>query len=331
MSSLHTDSLPHHSSPTSSPPSHADSIGSPASTTTVDSLGPLEVCNTVRRNSSFGGRKYPSLEDILCARALPPFDLPEFLAFAASNHCVEAVEFLIAAANYRKAYYQKTSNKNNNNITGVRDDKIDINNDLWTQWTFIVNTFIHPHGAKEVNLTCQARSSLLQQHTEQWQLKNQLRATNSPNPAALDHACDVVREMVKDNLYLSFVLSRKSGATAVTVAPSINKADRRNRVSDSSIASIVDEEVEQDLVTGQQQQKSQYQIVHISHNSSTNVGEQNKPVFSMTNSRSSSFSSSINDTSSNCAISSSGDESAPPLVSRPSWTRKLSMRFKRRS
>lgn len=284
---------------------HRSSVVSVESVTTTSSLA---VASPFRRNSSFSGRKYPSLEEILGARTPVPFDLAAFLAFAECNHCVEAVEFLVAAEGYRAAYNSS--------------DEVDDNDEtaLWTTWGDLVDTFIRPHGAKEVNLTCQARSGLLQQDAEQRQSLglDQLPVVRAPNPVALDHSCDVVREMVKDNLYLAFVLSRSSA----TPAPSVTSTSRPTHGSNASIASSFDEKEEQRYIVAQSQHPSG--VVAAPRAGSVRVSEIGAPMLTLNESTV------LGSAELNSSAISSGDEAPPLLVSRPSWTRKLSMKFKRR-
>jgi hypothetical protein len=288
---------------------HRSSVVSVESVTTTASSLAVVGTGGFRRNSSFSGRKYPSLEDILGARAPAPFDLAAFLAFAECNHCVEAVEFLMAAEGYRAAYNNSSSNDVDNNKERA----------LWTAWADLVDTFIRPQGAKEVNLTCQARSGLLRLDAEQRQSLDSQQLVRAPNPTALDHSCDVVREMVKDNLYLAFVLSRNSATSA---APSVNNTTRPKRGSDASIASSFDKKEEQRYIMTQPLHPPE--ALAAPRAGPARVTEFNGPMLTVTESKSSG----VSDVSSS-AIS-SGDEAPPLLTSRLSWTHKLSMRFKRR-
>lgn len=132
--------------------------------------------------SSNGSFKLPSLNDILSNMAPEPYSLKNFSVFVKQNHCLEILEFIKSVDVYGQYF-----NNNSNHL-------------LKQQWDYILNTFIRVNSPMEINLPCNIRDDLL---TKLWNQHQPLL------PSCFNNAVDLVKDLMKENVYLPFISSAK--------------------------------------------------------------------------------------------------------------------------
>lgn len=95
-----------------------------------------------------------TLEDILSDQSPRPYTFNAFLDFLTQNHCIETLDFISEAKNYRHAYGVYSASTDDNNI--VQDPSLVIK-----QWKRLMATYISPWSPDEVNLPCHIKNELL--------------------------------------------------------------------------------------------------------------------------------------------------------------------------
>lgn len=165
--------------------------------------------------------RYPTLEEILNNSAPYPYNLTAFIAFLSQNHCLETVEFLMDVAKYTD-YCQSGSSTPNDMLIFM--------------WKRIVDTYIRPEGPKQLNLPCDVRTKITSMSVQE-----------PPSHAALSHAVDLVKEMIKENAYLQFISSVKCSSTA-TASPSNQTATTHSCLLNFGLLSPLEPNVSQDSV-----------------------------------------------------------------------------------
>ena len=83
-----------------------------------------------------------------------PYTFNAFLDFLTQNHCIETLDFISEAKNYRHAYGAYSASTDNNNI--VQDPTLVIK-----QWRRLIATYISPGSPNEVNLPDYIKDALL--------------------------------------------------------------------------------------------------------------------------------------------------------------------------
>lgn len=129
----------------------------------------------------------PSLEDILANVAPPPWTLSSFMAFLSQNHCLETLEFIMAADRYRTAYQQFAEGKPSNDCSQI-----------CSLWRKVIDAYIMPCAPREVNLPSHVRDRLLQ---------HKCCKSNPPHPIELDEAVHIIQELINDSVLVSFIES----------------------------------------------------------------------------------------------------------------------------
>lgn len=140
--------------------------------------------------------KTPCLSEILSNQASPPWTLSAFTAYLSQNHCLETLEFLMEAERYRAAYAQNhlTHEPSPNRAQGLDEGCEDVCS-LWQQ---MMEVYITPYGAREVNLPGPVRDRLLKLNST---------ASNPPDPSELDEAVQIVHELISDSVLVPFLES----------------------------------------------------------------------------------------------------------------------------
>lgn len=119
--------------------------------------------------------KYPSLDDILQNRSAQPYSLSSFIGFLAHNHCLETLEFTLDVAKYADHFQSADTSPESLNI----------------MWRSIIDTYIRTDSPKELNLPAEVKASLT--------------LATKPSPVLFHAAVDMVKDMMKENAYLSFI------------------------------------------------------------------------------------------------------------------------------
>ncbi|KAI1323847.1 regulator of G protein signaling superfamily [Xylariaceae sp. FL0255] len=170
----------------------------------------------------------PTLEDILRDTAPQPWTLGAFMAYLSQNHCLETLEFILDAERYRAAYNQV--------VQGLAYFGMD---HMPTLWEKIMEAYIVPGAPREVNIPSPVRHHLLQ-----------LAYTTSPpiNPAELDEAVHIIRELMTDSVLVPFLESVAPVAVSVGARDEVIRSERtrlripreNSETSDDSITSPIE-------------------------------------------------------------------------------------------
>lgn len=123
--------------------------------------------------------KYPSLDDILENKSAQPYSLSSFIGFLAHNHCLETLEFTLDVAKYADLFYSSETSPES----------------LQLMWRSIIDTYIRTDSPKELNLPAEVKSSLT--------------LATKPSPLLLHSTVDMVKDMMKEDAYLSFINAAK--------------------------------------------------------------------------------------------------------------------------
>ncbi|XDG02877.1 hypothetical protein ABKA04_002492 [Annulohypoxylon sp. FPYF3050] len=129
----------------------------------------------------------PSLTDILSNTAPPPWTLSSFMAFLSQNHCLETLEFILDADRYRDAYYQMIQRQSSNGPAQI-----------CSLWRKVIDAYIMPCAPREVNLPSHVRDYLLELPCCK---------SSPPDPAELDEAVQIVRDLINDSVLVPFLES----------------------------------------------------------------------------------------------------------------------------
>ncbi|KAI1461016.1 regulator of G protein signaling superfamily [Annulohypoxylon moriforme] len=129
----------------------------------------------------------PSLTDILSNSAPPPWTLSSFMAFLSQNHCLETLEFILDADRYRDAFYQMIQRQTSNGPAQI-----------CSLWRKVIDAYIMPCAPREVNLPSHVRDHLLELPCCK---------ASPPDPAELDEAVQIVRELINDSVLVPFLES----------------------------------------------------------------------------------------------------------------------------
>ncbi len=154
-----------------------------------NSKSPNDQFSREKERFSTAGSKYPSLEEILSGNSFPPFTLARFTRHAAHSHCLENLEFLLDVLRFKTFYNEKSSAQKNDN------------DQLINFYKSIVSTYIIQNSLNEINIPCENRTVLLNLNNDDKKIN-----FNSKNALlALEDAYEIVKELVRDSTYVSFI------------------------------------------------------------------------------------------------------------------------------
>jgi hypothetical protein len=161
---------------------------------------PLTVA--IPKNCAVGPHcpRRPGLSEILANTASPPWTLSAFMAYLSQNHCLETLEFTMDASRYRK-HYTKMTNRHPGTPISPKSEECKYVNMLWKR---LLDAYIAPNGAREVNLPADVRDSLLSLSDPYL----------PPHPSMLDTAVAKVYELMEESVLVPF-LNSVSPQTAV--------------------------------------------------------------------------------------------------------------------
>ncbi|KAL7624464.1 hypothetical protein AAE478_006029 [Parahypoxylon ruwenzoriense] len=129
----------------------------------------------------------PSLAEILSDTAPPPWTRSSFTAFLTQNHCLETLEFILDAQQYKETYYEIAQGQLPNGPEHI-----------CFLWRKVIDAYIMPCAPREVNLPAHVRDRLLQLSCCE---------SNPPHPSELDEAVQIVRELINDSVLVPFLES----------------------------------------------------------------------------------------------------------------------------
>lgn len=130
-----------------------------------------------------------TLEDILSDESPRPYTFNAFLDFLTQNHCIETLDFISEAKNYRHTYGVYSASTDDNNI--VRHPTLVIK-----QWKRLMAIYISPGSPNEVNLP--------------GYIKNELLGTvdvsvSPPSPEQLEPAINHAYEILIEDALIPFI------------------------------------------------------------------------------------------------------------------------------
>lgn len=156
---------------------------------------------TVSKSSFKGGNSptaTPLLTDVLNNTSPPPYTLSAFTAFLSQNHCLETLEFVMAARKYQQNYNSTVASLASFPITTESQEVCDLQDD----WEKLINTFLSPGSLREVNLSSEVRDELLlYQHD-----------VMPPPPEVLEPAIKRMRDLMQESIWMPFLHSCASQA-----------------------------------------------------------------------------------------------------------------------
>jgi hypothetical protein len=162
----------------------------------VPNSRPLTVAipagESFNRQSAYCPRR-PNLSDILSNNSPPPWTLTAFMAYLSQNHCLETLEFTMDAKRYSQ-HYEKTAAKSpGGRMLPGSEESIYI----LSLWQRLMQAYIQPNGAREVNLPSGVRDALLSQDL----------TLLPPHPETLDVAIGKVHELMEESVLVPFLNS----------------------------------------------------------------------------------------------------------------------------
>ena len=133
----------------------------------------------------------PTLADVLSNSAPPPWTLSAFTAYLSQNHCLENLEFTMDAERYRQKYDEMLAQLAG---TPVRADCEEYNF-VRMLWQRLLDAYIIPDGAREINIPSNIRNRLLS-------LPNH---TTPPDPEVLGAAVKIIFDLMEESVLVSFL------------------------------------------------------------------------------------------------------------------------------
>ena len=135
--------------------------------------------------------RVPTLQEILANQAPPPWTLSAFTAHLSQKQCLENLEFLKAAEQYRSKYDALSSRLGGAPMSPSYKES----EELRRSWQRIVNAYIVPNSALEVNLPGNVRDALLSLPSSQ----------APPSPRYLDAAVKIIYELMDESILMTFI------------------------------------------------------------------------------------------------------------------------------
>ena len=159
----------------------------------------------------------PTLTEVLRNQAPPPYTLTAFMAFLSQNHCLETLEFILDASRYQACYFSLSQIPP---IPGSEESQ-----QLRMSWDRLINSYIRPGAAREVNLVSTDRQSLL-------------RIPNTytpPAPNALDSAVYKITELMRESVLSPFLVAcqqklREEQAQCMTFYPQMIPTQHQQQI-----------------------------------------------------------------------------------------------------
>jgi hypothetical protein len=144
-------------------------------------------------SSSYHPRR-PTLDEILSNQSPPPWTLAAFTAYLSQNHCLETLEFTMDAKRYQQHYEKIASKQLDGKLVPFTEESIF----MLGLWHRLMQAYIQPNGAREVNLPSQVRDALLSQDLTQL----------PPHPDTLTSSVGKVHELMQDSVLVPFLNSQ---------------------------------------------------------------------------------------------------------------------------
>lgn len=132
----------------------------------------------------------PSLCDVLCGQAPPPWNHAAFKKFLARNYCTEVLSFTAAVVTYRNTY--ATLQRSPPDST-QREILVQATSELWND---LLETYIASNAVSEINIPGGTRNALLS-YTD---------ANNPPSPDVLQTAYNLMYDLM-GGVFVQFIES----------------------------------------------------------------------------------------------------------------------------
>lgn len=152
---------------------------------------PIRIASPSREVPPSSSR--PTLDEILNGRSQPPYTLSAFTAYLSQQHCLETLEFTMAAKQYRDKYTKTTTH-----FAGrpMRKEHSAVQ-DLQQDWIRILDVYIKPGSPREINLPAEERDDLL----------DQIYSERPPGPEALEPSVKRMFDLMEDSIFMPFLNS----------------------------------------------------------------------------------------------------------------------------
>lgn len=163
----------------------------------------------------------PTLDEVLNNSTPAPYTLSAFIEYLSQKHCLETLNFVLEGKRYCESYKSLDKLARGSNVITTCSANIDLS----LRYLLLLNTYILPGAASEVNLPVKIRDDLLQNHT----------TSIPPLPETLAPAVRNIRDLMEDSIFVSFLNSSSTylseDADAVLSVSAQN--DSRYKTSDS--------------------------------------------------------------------------------------------------
>ena len=135
--------------------------------------------------------RIPTLQEILANQAPPPWTLSAFTAHLSQKQCLENLEFLKDAEQYRLKYDTLSSH-----LAGAAmSPNYEESEQLRRSWQKMMNVYIVPDSVREVNLPGDVRDALLSRPS----------GYAPPSPRHLDAAVKIIYELMDESILMTFI------------------------------------------------------------------------------------------------------------------------------
>ena len=148
---------------------------------------PMSIINP-KANPRYPQR--PTLPDVLSNSAPQPWTLSAFTAYLSQNHCLENLEFTMAAERYREAYESAAAQKGGKPVSSAEDS--DFCKKLWQR---LIDAYIVPEGPREINIPSGVRDRLLALPFH----------SAPPRPEVLQPALKIIYDLMEGSVLPSFL------------------------------------------------------------------------------------------------------------------------------
>ena len=181
----------------------------------VGSSRPLSIThsNTSMQTSSdlYSIPSRPTLADVLSNSTSPPWTLSAFTAYLSQNHCLENLEFTMDAERYRQKYDEAVAEMHGTPM-GTNCEPCTFLRNLWQR---LLNAYIIPDGAREINIPSNIRDRLLS-------LPNH---TSPPEPDVLEAAVKIIFDLMEESVLVSFLNEVPSSRGSLPFNEQWNESD----------------------------------------------------------------------------------------------------------
>lgn len=187
-------------------------------TMSAEDLGPSRPLSITQSNISmqtssdlYSIPSRPTLADVLSNSAPPPWTLSAFTAYLSQNHCLENLEFTMDAERYRQKYDEMLAEMHGTPM-GTDCEQCTFLRKLWQR---LLNAYIIPDGAREINIPSNIRDRLLS-------LPNHAAP---PEPGVLGAAVKIIFDLMEESCLVSFLNEVPSSRGSLSYSEQWNESD----------------------------------------------------------------------------------------------------------